>query len=92
MLLLNMVGPQGSQLSQSLSSKAVVAMFAKLVIGMFRYLDSHHLKDFWDIIEVDNEWPLFCPAGIISMLEKCVASAVDDRPTFQEIVEILAKV
>ena len=52
MLLLNMVGPQGNQLDECLSSKAVVAMFAELVISMFRYLDFHHLKNFLDIFSV----------------------------------------
>lgn len=91
MSFLAVTGHQGHHLDH-LSNKGVVAMFSSLVIAMFRYLDSHHLRNPLDLFPGDKKWsPLFCPTGIASLMEQCMISDVEKRPTFQEIVEILAK-
>ena len=37
-------------------------------------------------------WPLVCPSGVASLLDRCLDKDVNQRPTFQEIHQILAKV
>ena len=51
MSFLAVTGHQGHHLDH-LSNKGVVAMFSNLVIAMFRYLDSHHLRNPLDLFPV----------------------------------------
>ncbi|XP_020625773.1 focal adhesion kinase 1-like [Orbicella faveolata] len=85
-------GHQGHRLDDN-SFKGVAAMFAHLVIGMFRYLDSHHSSQLLKLFPKRNKtWPLVCPSGVASLLDRCLDKDVNKRPTFQEIHQILAKV
>ncbi|XP_078371564.1 uncharacterized protein LOC144655214 isoform X2 [Oculina patagonica] len=90
LLLSAITGHQGHRLDD-FSLKGVVAMFSHLVFRMFRYLDSHRSSQLLELFPGNKKWPLVCPSGIASLLDRCLDEDVNNRPAFQEIVQVLAK-
>ena len=57
LLLSAITGHQGRRLDD-LSGRGVVAMFARLVISMFRYLDSHRSRELLELFPVSEHFLL----------------------------------